>query len=58
MEKEEGHLGEELAGVAIYLPSLASILKIDLGKEIIKKIEKNKKREYHKVKGVLVKRRS
>lgn len=55
--KKKGNLGEELADVAIYLFGLASILKIDLGKEIVKKIEKNKKREYHKVKGVLIKKR-
>lgn len=54
--KNENHLGEELADVAIYLYGLASILNIDLGKEIIKKIEKNKKREYHRVRGVLLKK--
>ncbi|MFN3301970.1 MAG: MazG-like family protein [Patescibacteria group bacterium] len=56
-KKEEG-LKEELADVAIYLFGLASILKIDLGKEIIKKIEKNKKRKYLKVKGVFIKETS
>jgi len=54
--KRENHLGEELADIAIYLYGLASILNIDLGKEIIKKIAKNKKREYHRVKGVLLKK--
>ena len=54
--KKEKHLGEELADIAIYLYGLASILNIDLGKEITKKIEKNKKRKYHKVKGVLLKK--
>jgi NTP pyrophosphatase (non-canonical NTP hydrolase) len=46
-------LGEELADVAIYLLGLSEILKIDLEKEILKKIEKNEKREYEKVDGVL-----
>lgn len=54
--KRKDDLNEEIADVAIYLFGLASILKIDLGKEIIKKIEKNKKREYHLAKGVLVKK--
>lgn len=54
--KKEDKLGEEIADVAIYLFGLASILKIDLGKEIIKKMEKNEKREYRFAKGVLVKK--
>ena len=54
--KKEDQLGEELADVVIYLFGLAEILKIDLGKEIIKKIEENKKREYRRVKGVLLKK--
>ena len=47
-------LGEELADVAIYLMGLSEILNIDLEKEIVKKVEKNKNREYKKVDGVLV----
>ncbi|MFA4817386.1 MAG: hypothetical protein WC608_01515 [Parcubacteria group bacterium] len=47
-------LGEELADVAIYLFGIAEMLKIDLGKEIVKKVEKNKKRKYKKVRGVNV----
>ena len=54
--KKKESSGEELADVAIYLFGLASILKIDLGKEILKKIEKNKKREYHEIKGILLKK--
>lgn len=45
-------LGEELADVAIYLFGLAAILNIDLEDEILKKVEKNKKREYEKIDGV------
>lgn len=47
-------LGEELADVAIYLFGLAEILGIDLGHEITKKVKKNAKREYKRIKGVLV----
>ncbi|PIY91076.1 MAG: hypothetical protein COY72_00010 [Candidatus Nealsonbacteria bacterium CG_4_10_14_0_8_um_filter_35_10] len=54
--KKKDDLGEEIADVVIYLFGLASILKIDLGQEIIRKINKNKKRDYQKVKGVLLKK--
>ena len=51
--KRKDDTGEELA---IYLLGIAEILGIDLGKEIEKKIEKNKKRVYVKnAKGVLIK---
>jgi NTP pyrophosphatase (non-canonical NTP hydrolase) len=46
-------LGEELADVAIYLLSIAEITGIDLEKEILAKIEKNKKRKYEVVDGVM-----
>lgn len=45
-------LGEELADVTIYLLGLAAILKIDLEDEILKKVEKNKKREYKQINGI------
>ncbi len=45
-------LGEELADVVIYLLGMAEILGIDLEKEILEKIEKNRKREYKKINGV------
>ena len=48
-------VGEELADVAIFLLGLSEILKIDLEKEILNKMEKNKNRKYEKVNGVLVK---
>ncbi len=51
--KKSPDLGEELADVAIYLLGLSEILKIDLEKEILKKIEKNKEREYQKINGVV-----
>lgn len=54
--KSKKDLPEELADTAIYLFGLACILKIDLGQEIVKKIEKNKNREYIKNKGVLLKK--
>ncbi len=46
-------LGEELADVAIYLLGLSEMLNIDLEKEILKKVEKNKKREYQRINGVI-----
>ncbi|MCF7820519.1 MAG: hypothetical protein K9M44_03570 [Candidatus Pacebacteria bacterium] len=54
--QKEDNLGEELADVFIYLLGLAEILKVDLEKEFVKKMEKNKNRVYKKnKKGVLVK---
>jgi NTP pyrophosphatase (non-canonical NTP hydrolase) len=47
-------LGEELADVVIYLLGLAEILNIDLEKEILSKVEKNKKRKYKKINGIAV----
>lgn len=45
-------LGEELADVVIYLLGLAAILEINLEDEILKKVKKNKEREYKKINGV------
>ena len=56
--KKKGDVGEELADVAIYLMGISEILGIDLGKKIIEKMEKNKKRVYKEVNGVLVKEES
>lgn len=54
--KKKDDVGEELADVAIYLLGISEMLNIDLGKEIDKKIKKNKKRVYKlNSKGVLVK---
>ena len=53
--KQKEDLGEELADVAIYLLGISEILGIDLEKEILHKIEKNKKRVYKKVNGVYTK---
>lgn len=50
--KKLPNLGEELADVAIYLFGMAEILGLDLGEEILKKVEKNKKRKYERVNGV------
>ncbi|MFA6511756.1 MAG: MazG nucleotide pyrophosphohydrolase domain-containing protein [Patescibacteria group bacterium] len=50
--KKKPDLGEELADVAIYLLGLAAMLKINLEDEIVKKVEKNKKREYKTINGV------
>ena len=53
--KDKDHLGEELADVAIYLLGISETLGIDLEQEILKKIEKNRKRVYQKVNGVNIK---
>lgn len=53
--KKENDLGEEIADVAIYLLGISEILGIDLGKEIVNKINKNKKRVYKEYNGVLLK---
>ena len=45
-------LGEELADVAIYLLGLAEILHIDLGAEVERKMEINRRRRYAGVDGV------
>ena len=51
----KGNLADELADVAIYLLGLAEIVGVDLEKEIIKKMEKNKKRTYYVQDGVVTK---
>ena len=53
--KKKDDLGEELADVAIYLMGISEILGLDLEKEIVRKMEKNSKRVYKNVNGVLVK---
>lgn len=47
-------LGEELADVAIYPLGLSEMLGLDLEDEILKKVSKNKLREYKKIDGRLV----
>jgi NTP pyrophosphatase (non-canonical NTP hydrolase) len=46
-------LGEEIADVAIYLLGLSEMVDIDLEEEILKKVKKNKKRQYKRINGVL-----
>lgn len=53
--KKKGNVGEELADVAIYLLGLSEILGVDLEKEILNKVEINKKRVYKKIDGVVTK---
>ena len=50
--KKLGTLGEELADVLIYALGIAEIQGIDLEDEILKKINKNKYREYKMIDGV------
>ena len=45
--KADGHIGEELADVVIYLMGIAELSGVDLGKEILTKIAINKTRTYH-----------
>jgi len=46
-------LGEELADVVVYILGLSEILGIDLEKELLQKINKNEKREYKIIDGVM-----
>ena len=48
--KREGGVAEELADVAIFLLGMSEILGYDLEKELVKKIEINKRRKYKKEK--------
>lgn len=50
--KKKDDLGEEIADVIIYLLGISEILNIDLEKEIINKVNKNKHREYKIINGV------
>ena len=54
--KKRSDLGEELADVLIYLLGLAKMLDVNLEKEIVKKIKKNRARKYRKVGGVIVRK--
>jgi NTP pyrophosphatase (non-canonical NTP hydrolase) len=44
----DANIGEELADSAIYLFGIAELLGVDLGDEVLKKMEKNKNRKYKK----------
>lgn len=50
--KKKDDVGEEIADVAIYLLGLSEMLNIDLEKEILNKVNKNKHREYKIINGV------
>ena len=50
--KHKEDLGEELADVTIYLLGISEILNINLEEEILKKVNKNKHREYKIIDGV------
>lgn len=52
--RNQGGVAEELADVAIFLLGMAEILDFDLEKEILEKIEINKKREYKEVDGAMI----
>lgn len=48
--KGQGGVSEEFADVAIFLLGMSEILGFDLEKELVRKIEINKKRKYRKEK--------
>ncbi len=52
--KKKDDLGEELADVALYLIGLSEILGINLESEILRKMEKNEKREYIQKDGITI----
>lgn len=47
-------LGEEIADVCIYLLGLAEILNINLEKEILRKVDINRKRQFKMIDGKIV----
>lgn len=48
--KGQDGVAEEFADVAVFLLGMSEILGFDLGKELVNKIEINKKRKYKKIK--------
>mgnify|MGYP004668886633 FL=1 len=50
--KKQTDIGEEIADVVIYLLGLSEILNVDLETEILKKVNKNKHRQYKIIDGV------
>ena len=50
--KKQTDAGEEIADVVIYLLGLSEILNVDLETEILKKVNKNKHRQYKIIDGV------
>jgi len=56
--KKDNNVGEELADVVIYLLGLSEMLGIDLEKEVLEKIKKNKGREYENIKGRMIRKKN
>ena len=50
--KKQTDVGEEIADVVIYLLGLSEILNVDSENEILKKVNKNKHRQYKIIDGV------
>lgn len=50
--KKQTDVGEEIADVVIYLLGLSEILNVDLETEILKKVNKNKHRQYKIIDGL------
>ncbi len=51
---KQSDVGEELADIAIYLLGLAQMLDINLEKEILEKLEKNRHRVYKGADGIML----
>ena len=51
---KQSDIGEELADIAIYLLGLAQMLNVDLEKNILEKIEKNRHRVYKGTDGIML----
>lgn len=52
--KKKEDLGSEFADIVIYVMGLCETLGIDLEEELVKKIDKNKKRKYKKENGAYI----
>ncbi|MCQ9209744.1 nucleoside triphosphate pyrophosphohydrolase family protein [Granulicatella seriolae] len=48
LKKDEANMGEELADIAIFLLGISEMLHVDLGEEVLKKMDINEKRVYGK----------
>ena len=53
-DQKDPTLGEELADVAIYLLGLAEIVGVNLEAELLRKVEKNERRQYIQKDGVTI----
>ena len=52
IKRKRGSVGEEMADILIYLLGLSKMLDVDLERELLDKIEKNRRRVYKMIDGV------